>query len=213
MNENSPLQRVVVVIPCYNEALSVGKVVEDFAKALPEAEIYVFDNNSTDATAERARDAGATVIPPRLQGKENVIRHVARTLDADIFVIVDGNATYPADAAPEMLERLRADGPPKSDLGLHADSRRTPQSGPRDWPQHDQANSPRKWTGSRSASRKSDVLGELPEGSLGAISATDFFSVELLTRVGLVRYFVLFVIDLKTRRVEIAGIVRQPDGE
>lgn len=100
-------QRLAVVIPCYNEASTILNVVNDFAKALPDAVIYVFDNNSTDGTGKIAEDAGATVIHSPHQGKGNVIRHMARTVDADIYVIVDGDATYPADAAPQMIRCFR----------------------------------------------------------------------------------------------------------
>lgn len=103
-------QRLAVVIPCFNEAPSVRKVVEDFAAALPEAEIYVFDNNSTDGTGRIAREAGATVIESVVQGKGNVIRHMFRVLDADVYILVDGDDTYSASAAPAMLERFYHDG-------------------------------------------------------------------------------------------------------
>ena len=102
-------QRIAVVIPCFNEALSVRKVVEDFAKSLPEATIYVFDNNSSDGTGQIAREAGAEVVDSPVQGKGNVIRHMARVIDADIYVLVDGDDTYRAAAAPEMIERFRRD--------------------------------------------------------------------------------------------------------
>lgn len=101
--------RVAVVIPCYDEAPTIQKVVHDFAKALPRARIYVFDNNSTDATAELARRAGAEVVPSPRQGKGNVVRHMSAVVDADVVVLVDGDDTYPADAAPALLERFRRD--------------------------------------------------------------------------------------------------------
>jgi len=98
---------VAVVIPCYNEASTIAKVVTDFAEALPGATIYVFDNNSTDDSAAASRAAGATVVDSPVQGKGNVIRHMASAIDADIYVLVDGDDTYPADAAPSMIEHLQ----------------------------------------------------------------------------------------------------------
>ena len=102
--------RVAVVIPCYDEAATIRKVVEDFRKALPGAEIFVFDNNSRDASAEIARAAGARVVASPLQGKGHVVRHMAEVVDADVYLLVDGDDTYPADAAPEMVRRLRREG-------------------------------------------------------------------------------------------------------
>jgi len=98
--------RVAVVIPCYDEATTIRKVVEDFRKELPGAEILVFDNNSRDGSAEIARAAGARVVHSPLQGKGHVVRHMADVVDADVYLLVDGDDTYPADAAPEMLRRL-----------------------------------------------------------------------------------------------------------
>ena len=100
---------LAVVIPCYDEAPTIEKVVRDFAKALPEARIYVFDNNSRDATAELAQRAGARVVRSPRQGKGNVLRHVAEVIDADVYVLVDGDDTYSADAAPALLERFQRD--------------------------------------------------------------------------------------------------------
>ena len=97
---------IAVVIPCYNEALSVAKVIRDFRTALPQAEIYVFDNNSTDGTGDLAAEAGATVVSSPRQGKGNVLRHMADVVDADIYVVVDGDDTYPAEEAPAMVEQL-----------------------------------------------------------------------------------------------------------
>jgi len=102
-------ERQAVVIPCFNEAFTVRKVVEDFSRALPDAVIYVFDNNSTDQTAQIARDAGATVVRSPIQGKGNVIRHMSRVVDADVYILVDGDDTYPAAAVSAMLERFRRD--------------------------------------------------------------------------------------------------------
>jgi len=104
--EERPSQRVAVIIPCFNEATTIEKVVRDFAQAVPEASIYVFDNNSTDGTGQAAERAGAIVVRSRAQGKGNVFRHAASEVDADIYVIVDGDDTYSADAAPAMVERL-----------------------------------------------------------------------------------------------------------
>lgn len=100
-------ETIAVVIPCFNEAKTIDKVVTDFAKALPEAVVYVFDNNSTDGTADIARAAGATVIRSPHQGKGSVLRHMARIVKADIYVLADGDDTYPAEAAPEMIEKFR----------------------------------------------------------------------------------------------------------
>jgi len=102
--------RVAVVIPCYDEEQTIRKVVEDFRKALPGAEIFVFDNNSRDASAEVARAAGAHVVASPIQGKGHVVRHMAEVVDADVYLLVDGDDTYPADAAPEMVRRLRREG-------------------------------------------------------------------------------------------------------
>lgn len=101
--------RIAIVIPCFNEALSVGKAVEDFARIVPGATIYAFDNDSTDRSAEIALEAGATVVRSHNQGKGNVIRHMSRVVDADVYILVDGDDTYSADAAPKMLERFHRD--------------------------------------------------------------------------------------------------------
>ncbi len=98
---------IAVLIPCLNEEVTIGKVVRDFALALPGAVIYVFDNASSDRTVEVARNAGARVIHSPQRGKGNVIRHMKRAVDADIFVLVDGDGTYPASAAPELIDRFR----------------------------------------------------------------------------------------------------------
>jgi glycosyltransferase involved in cell wall biosynthesis len=98
--------RIAVAIPCYNEAATIAGVVQDFARELPGAAIYVFDNNSTDGSGEAAARAGATVVRSPAQGKGNVIRHVARSVDADLYVLVDGDGTYPATAAPKMIDRF-----------------------------------------------------------------------------------------------------------
>jgi glycosyltransferase involved in cell wall biosynthesis len=101
--------RVAVLIPCYDEAVTIEKVVRDFARELPQARIFVFDNNSTDGSGDIARRAGAQVVRSPGQGKGRVIRHMLDWVDADLYVLVDGDGTYAAEAAPEMLERLRQD--------------------------------------------------------------------------------------------------------
>lgn len=106
----SAAPRIAVIIPCYNEAVAIPKVVADFRAALPEAVIYVYDNNSSDATMAVARDAGAVVRRETIQGKGNVIRRSFADVDADIYVLVDGDDTYEAAAAPRMVELLRAEG-------------------------------------------------------------------------------------------------------
>ena len=95
--------RVAVLIPCYNESKTVEKVVTDFRRVLPDAVIYVYDNNSTDGTAEIAARAGAVVRRERMQGKGNVIRRMFREIDADCYVMADGDDTYPAENAPELV--------------------------------------------------------------------------------------------------------------
>jgi glycosyltransferase involved in cell wall biosynthesis len=103
-------QDVAVLIPCFNEALAIAQVVRDFRAALPEARIHVFDNASTDGTAEVARDAGAIVRTVGLRGKGNVVRRMFADVDADVYVLVDGDATYDARSAPAMIGRLLHDG-------------------------------------------------------------------------------------------------------
>ncbi len=94
--------RIAVLIPCYNEALTIEKVVKDFKAVLPEADIYVYDNNSSDNTAQIAKSAGAIVKHEYRQGKGNVIRSMFRNIDADCYLMVDGDDTYPADNARDM---------------------------------------------------------------------------------------------------------------
>ncbi len=98
--------RVAVLIPCYNEEAAIGKTVADFRSALPDAAIYVYDNNSTDGTMEAARRAGAFVRREPRQGKGNVVRRMFADVDADIYVLVDGDATYDAPSAPAMISDL-----------------------------------------------------------------------------------------------------------
>jgi glycosyltransferase involved in cell wall biosynthesis len=100
---------VAVLVPCYNEATAIAKVVEDFRVALPGAIIFVFDNNSTDGTAAAARAAGAEVFREKHQGKGFVVRRMFTDIEADIYVLVDGDATYDAPSAPAMIERLLKD--------------------------------------------------------------------------------------------------------
>jgi glycosyltransferase involved in cell wall biosynthesis len=102
--------RTAVLIPCYNEELAVGAVVRDFRSALPAATVYVFDNNSTDRTREVARSAGAVVRRELRQGKGHVVRRMFADVDADVYVLVDGDATYDADSAPRLVEALLENG-------------------------------------------------------------------------------------------------------
>jgi glycosyltransferase involved in cell wall biosynthesis len=101
--------RVAVLAPCFNEEAAVAAVVGGFRKALPSAQIYVFDNNSTDRTAAAAREAGAEVRHERKQGKGHVVRRMFADIDADVYVLVDGDATYDAASAPRMIEKLLND--------------------------------------------------------------------------------------------------------
>ena len=98
--------KVAVLIPCYNESITIAKVVDDFKRVLPGADIYVYDNNSTDDTARIARDHGAIVKSEPRQGKGNVVRQMFRDIDADYYIMVDGDDTYPAEAAPDLLAPL-----------------------------------------------------------------------------------------------------------
>ncbi|TAI61892.1 glycosyltransferase family 2 protein [Bradyrhizobium sp. Leo170] len=98
--------RVAVLVPCFNEEAAIGTVVTDFRKVLPQAQIFVYDNNSRDRTAEIARAAGAEVRSERRQGKGHVVRRMFADVDADIYVLVDGDATYDAPSAPRMIEAL-----------------------------------------------------------------------------------------------------------
>ena len=98
------MAKIAVLIPCYNEEKTVGKVVADYKAALPEADIYVYNNNSTDRTAEIAEKAGAIVRNEYRQGKGNVVRSMFRQIDADCYLMIDGDDTYPAENAREMVE-------------------------------------------------------------------------------------------------------------
>jgi len=104
------MDKIAVLIPCYNESKTIGKVVEDFKRVLPEAVIYVYDNRSTDDTAAIAQKAGAVVRKEYVQGKGNVIRRMFREIDALCYIMVDGDDTYPAEAAPEMAAKVLEKG-------------------------------------------------------------------------------------------------------
>ncbi len=104
------MSKIAVLIPCYNESKTVAKVVSDYRRVLPEAEIYVFDNNSTDGTDEIARQAGAIVRYEYRQGKGNVIRSMFRTIEADCYIMIDGDDTYPCEHAKEMCELVLEKG-------------------------------------------------------------------------------------------------------
>jgi glycosyltransferase involved in cell wall biosynthesis len=98
--------KVAVLLPCYNEAAAIAQTIEGFRRALPDATIYVYDNNSKDDTVRVAREAGAIVRSERTQGKGNVVRRMFADVEADVYVLSDGDATYDANAAPKMIERL-----------------------------------------------------------------------------------------------------------
>jgi len=100
------MDKIAVLIPCYNECKTIEKVINDFKLHLPEATIYVYDNNSTDNTAELAKKAGAIVRYEYQQGKGNVIRRIFREIDAHCYIMVDGDDTYPADIAPQMVDKI-----------------------------------------------------------------------------------------------------------
>ena len=100
------MDRIAVLIPCYNEGATIKKVVEDFRRVLPEAVVYVYDNNSSDNTAELAASAGAVVRHEYQQGKGNVIRRMFREIDAQCYIMADGDDTYPAEFAPEMAQKI-----------------------------------------------------------------------------------------------------------
>ena len=100
------MDKIAVLIPCYNEAQTIEKVVTDVQAVLPEAVIYVYDNNSTDGTAEIAQKAGAIIRKEYKQGKGNVIRRMFREIDANCYLMIDGDDTYPLESAPQMVERV-----------------------------------------------------------------------------------------------------------
>ena len=101
-----PMEKIAVLIPCYNEEKTIKKVVRDWTKELPEATIYVYNNNSTDRTAEIAKEAGAVVRDEYQQGKGNVIRRMFREIDAQCYVMIDGDDTYPAEFGREMVDKV-----------------------------------------------------------------------------------------------------------
>ncbi len=100
------MDKIAVLIPCYNESKTIGKVVKDFKEALPEAVVYVYDNNSVDDTSKIAAEAGAVVCREYQQGKGNVIRRMFREIDAECYIMADGDDTYPAEFAREMTEKV-----------------------------------------------------------------------------------------------------------
>lgn len=100
------MDRIAVLIPCYNEEQTIGKVVRDVREALPEATVYVYDNNSTDRTVEEAANAGALIRHEYKQGKGNVIRRMFREIDAQCYLMIDGDDTYPLDCAGRMVEQV-----------------------------------------------------------------------------------------------------------
>lgn len=100
------MDKIAVLIPCYNEEKTIAKVVADAKEALPEAVVYVYDNNSTDRTVELAKQAGAVVRHEYMQGKGNVIRRMFREIDAQCYIMVDGDDTYPMEFAPEMVDKV-----------------------------------------------------------------------------------------------------------
>ena len=103
------LPRIAVLLPCFNEEAAISKVIAGFRKALPGAKIYVYDNNSRDRTVERARKAGAVVRTERMQGKGHVVRRMFADIDADVYVMADGDLTYDPKAAPAMVRQLLGD--------------------------------------------------------------------------------------------------------
>lgn len=104
------MNKVAVLIPCYNESKTIHKVVKDWISVLPNATVYVYDNNSTDGTAQIAEDAGAIVKYEYRQGKGNVIRSMFRDIEADCYIMVDGDDTYPSEVAPEMVRLVLEKG-------------------------------------------------------------------------------------------------------
>lgn len=98
--------KIAILIPCYNEELTISKVIKDFKKILPDADVYVYDNNSKDRTSEIALKSGAIVVREKRQGKGNVVRSMFRDIDADYYVMVDGDDTYPAEFVEELLKPI-----------------------------------------------------------------------------------------------------------
>lgn len=106
VRERGTVDKIAVLIPCFNESKTIEKVVSDFKSVLPEAIVYVYDNNSTDSTDEIVKRAGAVVCYEYQQGKGNVIRRMFSEIDAKCYIMVDGDDTYPAEAAVEMVEKV-----------------------------------------------------------------------------------------------------------
>ena len=106
MRESENMERIAVLIPCYNEAQTIEKVVTDWKREIPEAAIYVYDNNSSDETAAIAEKAGAVVRHEYMQGKGNVIRRMFREIDAEAYIMVDGDDTYPAEYGRQMVDEV-----------------------------------------------------------------------------------------------------------
>ena len=104
------MDKIAVLVPCYNEAKTIKKVVTDWKKALPKAKIYVYDNNSSDGSDKIAKEAGAIVRYVKQQGKGNVIRHMFREIEAECYIMIDGDDTYPADSAKELADAVLKDG-------------------------------------------------------------------------------------------------------
>ena len=100
------MDKIAILIPCYNEEITIKKVVEDFKREVPEATIYVYDNNSTDNTATLAKEAGAVVVPEYKQGKGNVLRSMFRDIDAECYIMVDGDDTYPAEEVRKLIDPI-----------------------------------------------------------------------------------------------------------
>lgn len=100
------MKKIAILIPCYNEEKTIKKVIEDFKAAIPQGIIYVFDNNSSDNTAQIAKENGAIVVPEPMQGKGNVIRSMFRLIDADCYLMVDGDDTYPAESAMQLCNEV-----------------------------------------------------------------------------------------------------------
>lgn len=110
MKEKNNDKKIAVLVPCYNESKTVEKVVKDYKKALPNADVYVYDNNSSDGTDKIAKKAGAIVRYERRQGKGNVIRSMFKDIDADCYLMIDGDDTYPAKHAKEMCDLVLEEG-------------------------------------------------------------------------------------------------------
>ena len=104
------MDKIAVLIPCYNEEKTIGKVIDDFKTALPEAVVYVYDNNSTDKTSDVSEEHGAVVRKEYRQGKGNVVRTMFRDIDAECYIMIDGDDTYPADKAKEMCSAVMEEG-------------------------------------------------------------------------------------------------------